>query len=73
MCCSICTFAPVDPAEFCQPLDKGSKIGVVRTGIGPSHQRAEPPHAFGRLRPSRERPRRRAPEPCNEFAPSNHE
>jgi hypothetical protein len=47
--------------------------GTVLVGIVfvDTHEHADAPHALTLLRPRRERPRRRAPEPYNEL-PSLH-
>ena len=62
------------PARLLQPLlkrgDAGLRFAIVR---GDGHEHADPPHAFGLLRPRRERPRcRRTAEQRDELAPSYH-
>jgi hypothetical protein len=46
--------------------DAGLTAWIV---CGHVHERADPPHSIGLLRPRHQRPRRRAAECCDEIAP----
>jgi hypothetical protein len=62
--------APVAPAEFLQRSgERGHEGWPGRIALGNAHEHADAPRPLALLRVGRERPRRRAAEQRDEFAP----
>src|SRR6516165_3996921 len=61
----------LDPSELREPLPKCHDIGrAARILLYDVHHHPDVPHSVALLRARRERPHSRAPEPCDELAPS---